>query len=161
MVPKRTWWSTVSGVRLGRRLVARSWPPATGCGARARREPAKNDRSAPDQGPECRGNRPEVTQCSVNSSTIDSGSTAAIKTVIAGAMTCAKDVRLKAIYDAALSAWLGRRQGIINGVRPPEATFQFRKQLIQSRWKAANDLYEHSLTCPTCQASANSRFDGD
>jgi hypothetical protein len=42
-------------------------------------------------------------------------------------MTCAKDVRLKAIYDAALSAWLGRRQGIINGVRPPEATFQFSK----------------------------------
>jgi hypothetical protein len=76
-------------------------------------------------------------------------------------MACAEDVPLKAIYDAALSAWLGRRQGIINGVRPAEATFQFGKQLLQSRLNAANNLYEHSLSCPTCKASANSRFDGD
>jgi hypothetical protein len=153
MVPKQTWWSTVTGVRLGRRLVARSWPPATGCGARARREPAKNDRSAPDQVPGCRGNRPEVTQCSVNSSTIDSGSTAAIKTVIAGAMTCAEDARLKLIYETALSAWLNSRQRLFEGVRSKETASEFRKQLLDARLKAATDLYEHSRTCPLCKTS--------
>jgi hypothetical protein len=106
------------------------------------------------------GNRPEVTQRSASSGTIDSGSSAATETVIAGAMTCDEDVRLKAVYDAALCAWLKHRQGLLGGPRR-KTTFQLRKQLLQSRWKAAEDLYEHSLTCPICKASANRRFDGD
>jgi hypothetical protein len=68
-------------------------------------------------------------------------------------MACAEDVRLKAIYDAALSAWLEYRRGKINGVLTPRTTFPLRKQLLQSRLKAANDLYNHSLSCPLCKTS--------
>lgn len=91
-------------------------------------------------------NRPEVTQCSVGSSTIDSGSTAAINTVIAGAMTCDEDVRLKAVYDAALSAWLKHRQGLLGLVRR-KTTFRLRKQLLQSRWKAAIEPQRRPRPC--------------
>jgi hypothetical protein len=59
-----------------------------------------------------------------------SGSIAAIKTVIPRAMACAEDVRLKALYDAALSAWLEYHQGKTNGVRLAETTFRLRKQLL-------------------------------
>jgi hypothetical protein len=90
-----------------------------------------------------------------------SGSTAAIKTVMAPAMACAEDARLKEIYETTLSAWLNSRLRLFEGVQSSETTFQFRKRLLQSRLKAANDLYKHSLTCPTCNASANSRFDDD
>jgi hypothetical protein len=76
-------------------------------------------------------------------------------------MTCAEDARLKLIYETALSAWLNSRQKLFEGVRSSETASQFRKQLLHSRLKAADDLYEHTLTCPTCKASANSRFDGD
>jgi hypothetical protein len=90
-----------------------------------------------------------------------SRSTAATKTVIARAMACAEDARLKEIYETALRAWLNSRLRLFEGVRSSETTFQFRKRLLQSRLKAANDLYEHSLTCPTCNARANSMFDDD
>jgi hypothetical protein len=90
-----------------------------------------------------------------------SGSTSAIKTVMVRAMACAEDARLKEIYEKALSAWLNSRLRIFEGVRSSETTFQVRKRLLQSRLKAATDLYKHSVTCPICKAPANSRFDDD
>jgi hypothetical protein len=80
---------------------------------------------------------------------------------MARAMACAEDARLKEIYETALRAWLNSRLRLFEGVRSSETTFQFRKRLLQSRLKAAHDLYMHSLTCPTCKASANIRFDDD
>jgi hypothetical protein len=77
------------------------------------------------------------------------------------AMACAEDARLKEIYETTLKAWLNSRLRLFEGVRSSETTFHFRKRLLQSRLKAANDLYEHSLTFPTCKACANGRFDDD
>jgi len=75
-------------------------------------------------------------------------------------MACAEGVRLKDIYDAALCAWLRSRERLLNGVGLPRATHHYRKQLLQSRLKAANDLYDHSLTCRICKASKVKLIDG-
>jgi hypothetical protein len=76
-------------------------------------------------------------------------------------MTCAEDARLKQIYETAMSAWLKRRQSFLEGVWSREDRSIVRKQLLQARLEAANDLYDHSLKCQECKASAQSRFDGD
>jgi hypothetical protein len=68
-------------------------------------------------------------------------------------MACAEGVHLKEIYDAAFRAWLRSREYLLNGIGCPNTTYRYRKQLLQSRLKSANNLYEHSRTCRMCKAS--------
>jgi hypothetical protein len=95
----------------------------------------------------------------VSSSTIDLWITATVKTLMAAAMTCAEDARLKQVYEAALCAWLNSRRKLFDGVRSKETAPEFRRQLLDSRLKAANELYDHSRTCPLCKTSIAKSID--
>jgi hypothetical protein len=59
-------------------------------------------------------------------------------------MACSEDDRLKQIYETAFSAWLDSGQRLFEGERSSETASRFRKQLLHSRMKAANDLYRLS-----------------
>jgi hypothetical protein len=67
--------------------------------------------------------------------------------ILASAMGCAEDLRLRQVYEAALRAW-----NLNRGVRSIDARSRLRKELLSARFKAADDLYDHSVKCPTCKA---------
>jgi hypothetical protein len=68
-------------------------------------------------------------------------------------MACAEENRLRQTYDEALRAWSLSRFRLMNGVCSVETSLMVRKQLLSARMKAANDLYHHSVTCPSCRMS--------
>jgi hypothetical protein len=68
-------------------------------------------------------------------------------------MGCAEDLRLRQAYEAALRAWNLNHARFFNGVRSIDASSRLRKELLSARLKAADDLYDHSVKCPTCKMS--------
>jgi hypothetical protein len=73
--------------------------------------------------------------------------------ILANAMGCAEDLRLRQAYEAALRAWNLNHSRFFNGVRSIDASSRLRKELLSARLKAADDLYDHSVKCPTCKMS--------
>jgi hypothetical protein len=60
-----------------------------------------------------------------------------------GMTDCSELARLRAIYEGAFNAWSNSNH--------PET----KKTLLQMRHKAANDLYSHHVSCPTCKPTVN------
>jgi hypothetical protein len=60
-----------------------------------------------------------------------------------GMRDCSELARLRAIYEGAFNAWSNSNH--------PET----KKTLLQMRHKAANDLYSHHVSCPTCKPAVN------
>jgi hypothetical protein len=73
--------------------------------------------------------------------------------ILASAMGCAEDLRLRQAYEAALRAWNLNHSSFFNGVRSIDASSRLRRELLSARLKAADDLYDHSVKCPTCKMS--------
>jgi hypothetical protein len=65
-------------------------------------------------------------------------------------MMCSEGLRLKQIYYDALFAWRMNRR-LLDGIYSIETILQFRKELLAARYKAARDLYYHSVACPECK----------
>jgi hypothetical protein len=76
-----------------------------------------------------------------------------LKCILGSAMGCAEDTRLRQAYDAALRAWNLHHSSFYNGVRSIDASSRLRRQLLDAKSKAVDDLYEHSVKCPTCKMS--------
>jgi hypothetical protein len=72
--------------------------------------------------------------------------------ILASAMGCVEDLRLRQVYEAALRAWNLNHLTFFNGVRSSDASSRLRRELLSARFKAADDLYDHSLKCPICKA---------
>ena len=72
-------------------------------------------------------------------------------------MSCAEHVRLKKIYDEADRAWSRSRELVLSRALSIETSLRFRKELRQTRLKAADELYDHCVKCPNCKSS-NSYF---
>jgi hypothetical protein len=66
-------------------------------------------------------------------------------------MGCAEDLRLRQAYDAALRAWNLHHSSFYNGVRSIDASSRLRRQLLDAKSKAVDDLYDHSIRCPACK----------
>jgi hypothetical protein len=73
--------------------------------------------------------------------------------ILASAMGCAEDLRLRQAYEAALRAWNLSHPSFITGFYSIDASSRLRQELLSARWKAADDLYDHSVNCPTCKMS--------
>jgi hypothetical protein len=73
--------------------------------------------------------------------------------ILVSAMGCAEDLRLRQAYEAALRAWNLSHPSSINGFYSIHASSRLRRELLSARWKAADDLYDHSVKCPTCKMS--------
>jgi hypothetical protein len=76
-------------------------------------------------------------------------------------MACAEEIRLRQTYKAALRAWNLSRSSLMNGVHSIETSLPVRKKLLSTRLKAASDLYEHALACPTCRTTKIHLIDDD
>jgi hypothetical protein len=80
---------------------------------------------------------------------------------------CAEDLRLRQAYEAALrrppefwwivfrtaAAWNLSHPSFINGFYSIDASSRLRREFLSARWKAADDLYDHSVRCPNCKMS--------
>ncbi len=76
-------------------------------------------------------------------------------------MPCAEETRLRLIYKAAVRAWSLNRYQLTKGVFPVEAVETVPKQLLSARLKAANDLYDHTVRCPSCRMTRIHLIDDD
>jgi hypothetical protein len=65
-------------------------------------------------------------------------------------MACSEDVRLRQIHEEVLRLCNINRQ-VLDGVRLRVAARRHRRDLLNARFKAANELYNHSVTCPECK----------
>jgi uncharacterized Fe-S radical SAM superfamily protein PflX len=74
-------------------------------------------------------------------------------------VTCLEEIRLKDAYDAVLNAWKKNRQILGNVVYSIDQRSRFRRELLDARFKAANDLYGHCVRCPRCKISRLNSFD--
>ena len=74
-------------------------------------------------------------------------------------MICLEETRLRQAYDAALAAWEKNRRFLINGVYSIDYRSRVRRELLDARFTAANDLYDHCVKCPHCKISRRSSFD--
>jgi hypothetical protein len=72
---------------------------------------------------------------------------------------CSEEIRLRNAYDAALSAWKRNRQILGNGVYSIDRRSRLRRELLDARFKAANELYDHCVRCPHCKISRLNSFD--
>lgn len=66
-------------------------------------------------------------------------------------MVCTEDTRLRLIYEASMRVW-NLNCSVLDGVRISGNTYRHRKDLLNARLRAANELYDHSVTCPDCKA---------
>jgi hypothetical protein len=73
-------------------------------------------------------------------------------------MECPEETRLKQAYYAALSAWENFRF-LANGVRLIDSRSRLRRELLNARLKAAEDLHDHCISCPQCKIAMLSSFD--
>jgi hypothetical protein len=73
--------------------------------------------------------------------------------ILVSAMGCAEDLRLRQAYEAALRAWNLSHPSFINGFYSIDASSRLRREFLSARWKAADDLYDHSVRCPNCKMS--------
>jgi hypothetical protein len=65
-------------------------------------------------------------------------------------MACAEEARLRQIYNTALRAWSLQHSKVSNGSHSGESRHTVPKKLLNARLKAANDLYDHTVSCPSC-----------
>jgi hypothetical protein len=75
---------------------------------------------------------------------------------------CPEEVRLGKAYDAALSAWsvwTRKNHVLAIGVQLSDARSRLRRELIDARFKTANDLYDHCVRCPDCKVARLGSFD--
>jgi hypothetical protein len=72
---------------------------------------------------------------------------------------CPEEKRLWEAYDAALSAWKRHSQFLGSGVYTIDARSRLRRQLLDARFKGANDLYDHCAKCSDCKIARLSTFD--
>lgn len=66
---------------------------------------------------------------------------------------CTEDRRLRKAYKTALFAWSLDYSCFINGVYSVEATSGCRRELLDARLKAIDELYDHSVNCEICKPS--------
>jgi hypothetical protein len=66
-------------------------------------------------------------------------------------MPCAEDLRLRQAYRAAIAAWKSNHPALINGDYSIDDSSRFRREMLNARSKAANDLYDHSVNCLKCK----------
>jgi hypothetical protein len=71
--------------------------------------------------------------------------------IVTSAMACPEDLRLRQVYEAALRAWNLYHSCCLNGAHSKDANSRLRRELLNARLKAADDLYDHSVKCPTCK----------
>lgn len=66
---------------------------------------------------------------------------------------CADGIRLKQVYKGAVFAWNLYHSYSINGVHSIDASSRLRRELLDARLKAIDDLYDHNVNCPVCKLS--------
>ena len=76
-------------------------------------------------------------------------------------MACAEEARLRQIYNTALRAWSLQHYKVANGSYTGETRQTVPKQLLNARLKAANDLYDHTVSCPSCEKARIHLIDDD
>jgi hypothetical protein len=76
-------------------------------------------------------------------------------------MACAEEERLRQNHNEALRAWRLNHSGRVNGVDSVGSSLPVRKQLLGARLKAANDLHDHAVACPSCRTSRIHLIDDD
>ena len=76
-------------------------------------------------------------------------------------MPCAEENRLRLIYKAAVRAWSLHRYQLKKPVFPVEAVQTVPKQLLSEKLKAANDLYDHTVSCTSCRMNRVYLIDDD
>jgi hypothetical protein len=79
--------------------------------------------------------------------------------IIGWCAMCREEKRLREAYDAALFAWKRHSQFLGSGVYTINARSRLRRQLLDARFKDANDLYDHCVKCPDCKIARLSSFD--
>jgi hypothetical protein len=75
-------------------------------------------------------------------------------------MACAKHLRLWQAYRAAVAAWKFNHPTLVNGDYSTEDTSRFRREMLNTRSRAATDLYDHSVKCPKCNMVKSTRDRG-
>jgi hypothetical protein len=76
-------------------------------------------------------------------------------------MACAEETRLRQTYNTALRAWSLQHSKVANGGYSGESRQTVPKQLLNARLKAANDLYDHTVSCSSCRKDGIHLIDDD
>jgi hypothetical protein len=76
-------------------------------------------------------------------------------------IACSEETRLRQIYNTALRAWSLKHSKVANGSYSGEIRPTVPKQLLKASLKAANDLYDHTVSCPSCGMAGIHLIDDD